>query len=336
MELATLRRARLATTLVEQVGASAYGTTVSVAVHDPSDVDAVQDWCLRTGNSVYAVHSDAVEVFVGPFPESAAGLAADRRPGYRLWLYTNMHCNLACDYCCVESSPRTAPELLELAVVRELLEQAADIGVQELYLTGGEPFLHPDIVEIVTLCAAARPTVVLTNGMLFRGSRLERLDAIPRSDVVLQVSVDSATPQRHDEHRGAGSWERAVSGVRTARSMGFRVRLATTVVAGATHEERAFADLCSSLEVDATDSIVRRVARQGSATEGILISRPTVVPEVCVTAGGIWWHPVAARDATMRVADSPLDLREAVASVTSEFLGYRRAGDILAASFPCA
>ena len=39
--------------------------------------------------------------------------------------------------------------------------------------------------------------------------------------------------------------------------------------------------------------LVRRVARQGEATRGVVVSRATVVPEVCVTADGVYWHPVA-------------------------------------------
>ncbi len=34
-------------------------------------------------------------------------LPPSARPGSRLWIYTNVDCNLACDYCCVRSSPRT-------------------------------------------------------------------------------------------------------------------------------------------------------------------------------------------------------------------------------------
>jgi len=65
---------------------------------------------------------------------------ADRRPGFRLWVYTNFHCNLACDYCCVESSPSAAPRVIAVDEFERLVGEAVDAGVAELFLTGGEPF----------------------------------------------------------------------------------------------------------------------------------------------------------------------------------------------------
>ena len=53
--------------------------------------------------------------------------------------------------------------------------EAIDAGVSELILTGGEPFLLPDLDQIVAVCTAALPTTLLTNGMLFRGRRLATL-----------------------------------------------------------------------------------------------------------------------------------------------------------------
>ena len=82
--------------------------------------------------------------------------------------------------------------------------------------------------------------------------------------------------------------------------------------------------------------IVRRVAQQGVATRGIVISRATVVPEVCVTGRGVYWHPVAATDPAMQVHDHLDDLPGAVSEIRREFLDYRRRGEVLAATFPCA
>jgi len=60
-------------------------------------------------HEVNEVLRQAVEVVRGRIADPIEALPAEQRPGYRLWIYTNFHCNLACDYCCVESSPRTDP-----------------------------------------------------------------------------------------------------------------------------------------------------------------------------------------------------------------------------------
>jgi pyruvate-formate lyase-activating enzyme len=332
----TVATARLAIRLVEQVGAAAAGTTVLVGVDGPDDVAVVDRWCRQSGNSVLAVHDDAVEVYRGRLSDPSSTIPADRMPGRRLWLYSNFHCNLACDYCCVSSSPRADPRVLPVDVVRRAVDEGVGAGVVELYLTGGEPFLHPDIATVVSMCAAAGPTVVLTNGMLFRGRGLRALDDLPRDDVTLQISVDSPTPELHDLHRGRGSWQRAIDGVATARSLGFHVRLAATLEATASRAERALAELCTRLGLSSSETVVRRIAHQGMATRGVVVSRATVVPEVCVTAEGVYWHPVAATDPQMLVTPDLSPLGKAIDSIREEFLDHRRRGDLLAAAFPCA
>lgn len=131
----------------------------------------------------------------GEAPAEADGeaTAESHRPiGSRLWLYTNFDCNLRCDYWCVRSSPKAPRRALGLERVRRIASEAVMLGVGEIFVTGGEPFLLKDIGDILTACAAAVPTTVLTNGMLFVGRRLETLRALPRDRLTLQVSLDSA------------------------------------------------------------------------------------------------------------------------------------------------
>ena len=63
-------------------------------------------------------------------------------------------------------------------VCKGLLSEAAQLGVSEIFVTGGEPFLLADIAEILAACAAAAPTTVLTNGMLFAGRGLDALRSL--------------------------------------------------------------------------------------------------------------------------------------------------------------
>src|SRR5262249_14372556 len=154
---------------------------------------------------------------------------AGRPVGSRLWLYANFDCNLCCDYCCVRSSPKAPRRALGLERVRRIASEAAALGGGEVFVTGGGPFLLPDIGDILASCAAAAPTTVLTNGMLLAGRRLEILRALPRDRLTLQISLDSPTPERHERHRGKGTWARAWRGIARARAEGFRVRLPATL-----------------------------------------------------------------------------------------------------------
>ena len=76
---------------------------------------------------------------------------------------------------------RGAARALGVERVRRIATEAAELGVSEIFVTGGEPFLLRDIGRILAACAAAAPTTVLTNGMLFAGRRLETLLSLPRT-----------------------------------------------------------------------------------------------------------------------------------------------------------
>src|SRR5919109_2186678 len=84
-------------------------------------------------------------------PEVRPLAVLDTRPplGSRLWLYTNFDCNLACDYCCARSSPRAAARRLPLDVARRACEEFAGLGGRQILLTGGEPFLDPELPGLV-------------------------------------------------------------------------------------------------------------------------------------------------------------------------------------------
>src|SRR6266576_2639744 len=190
----------------------------------------LEAWCRFTRNTLVDTTVEAGRMrWMIRCGEAPANAGADRPVGSRLWLYTNFDCNLHCDYCCVRSSPKAQRRELGLARVQRIAREAAELGVQEIFVTGGEPFLLEDIGDILLSCAAAAPTTVLTNGMLFAGRRIESLRALPRDRIVLQISLESATPERHDLHRGAGTWMRTRQGIGRARAQGFRVRLAATV-----------------------------------------------------------------------------------------------------------
>lgn len=209
-------------------------------------------------------------------------------------------------------------------------------GVTELLLTGGEPFLLPELDRIVAHCAGVLPTTLLTNGMLFRGHRLDTLRAMPRDRLALQISLDSATPGLHDAHRGAGTWDRAVAGIRTAVGEGFTVRVAATLTTDDRHEEAELRMFLDSLGIRRHDQVVRPLAREGAAENGLELTTETLIPEITVTAGGVYWHPVAADDEEQLVTRDIFPLDAAVDLVRERYRGYREHADAAARSFPCA
>src|ERR1700746_1697985 len=207
--IATLRRCRPGDLLAVVSSEADLGT----------DLEA---WCRFTRNAMIDTTVEAGRTrWVIRCGEAPANADPDRPVGSRLWLYTNFHCNLHCDYCCVRSSPSAPRRELGLARVRRIAREGAELGRKGFFVTGGEPFLLEDIGEILAACAAAAPTTVLTNGMLFSGRQVAPLRSLRRDRGSMQTSLDSPTPEPHDRHRGPGTRARAWEGIKRARAEGF-------------------------------------------------------------------------------------------------------------------
>ena len=315
------------------------GDLVAVVGDEQSVGPELETWCRFTGNPLLETTTEKGRlrwVFrCGAVPVPAGVPVDDNRPvGSRLWLYTNFDCNLHCDYCCVRSSPTAPRRELGLARVQLIAREAGELGVKEIFVTGGEPFLLEDISDILLSCAAAAPTTVLTNGMLFAGRRIESLRALPRDRIILQISLDSPTPELHDLHRGPGTWARTCEGIQRARAHGFRVRLAATVSTDA--EAEAFRQFLDEEKVAAQDRVIRRIALRGSASDGVAVSRADLVPEVTITADGVYWHPVGAEDSDLLVTRDIFPLAESFAAVRRAFDREGEHAHKLARIFNCA
>lgn len=271
----------------------------------PADLAA---WCVLTGHALLA-------------PLVVRKGSADIEPeppdlGTRLWLYSNFDCNLACDYCCAQSSPRAAARRMPVDMARDAVTEFVADGGREVMITGGEPFLHPDLAGLVGAVIDHVPTTILTNAMVFHtGNRRRVLEDLDRDRVVLQISLDSATPMLHEEHRGAGSFAKARAGITLARSLGFRVRIATTVDASSVDDIAALTELLDAEGILPDDRLVRRVARQGFADIGVALTRDDLYPEPTVAIDGVWWHPVGITDPALKVTEHPLPVSAAVAEM---------------------
>ena len=311
------------------------GTLVAVVGDKASVGPELETWCRFTGNALLEATTESHRMRWVFRCGNNATLGEDSRPvGSRLWLYTNFDCNLHCDYCCVRSSPTAPRRELGLARVKQIASEGRELGVKEIFVTGGEPFLLDDIDEILIACADAAPTTVLTNGMLFTGRRVETLSALPRDRIVLQISLDSATPDLHDRHRGPGTWARTQEGIQRARELGFRVRLAATVSSDDEAEE--FHHFLDEEKIVKEDRVIRRIALRGVAREGVAVTRTDLVPEVTITTEGVYWHPVGAEDNDLLVTRQIFPLSESFAAVRRAFDLEREHANKLATIFNCA
>lgn len=236
---------------------------------------------------------------------------------WKLWLYTNYDCNLSCTYCVAYSTPRTPRRALGLPTVQRLVDEAVELGFGEVFFTGGEPFILPDIYPMLAYAGERLPATVLTNAMLFKGSRLEKLRAVNSPNLRVQVSLDGARPAQHEAYRGAGSWAPTVAGIRRLLDAGFHVRLSTTETpANRDHLD----EICAyhrELGIPEQDHFVRPLAKRGFSTAGVEVDKTTLAPELTVNVDGVFWHPLST-DADMLVNEQVFPLICAVQALQEQ------------------
>jgi AdoMet-dependent heme synthase len=152
-----------------------------------------------------------------------------------LWVQvTGTWCNLQCVHCINASGPRDpwlAP--MEADAVRGWVNEAAELGVREIYFTGGEPFLHPEMLSLLAHALERAPTTVLTNGTLIDEPTADALAALAARapySLELRVSLDDPDRERNDAIRGRGAFERALRAIRRLEARGLLPILTATEV----------------------------------------------------------------------------------------------------------
>lgn len=180
---------------------------------------------------------------------STLAYAAPYRP-IVFWNLTRA-CNLACDHCYISAHPGADRSgELDTAAALALVDDLASAGVPLILLSGGEPLLRPDLLEIA---ARARDrgvaTALSTNGTLLDVAVARRL--IGAGVAYAGVSLDGATASTHDQIRGvAGAFDRAVTGIQACTDAGLRCGVRVTVTRANVDELEPLLDLAMELGVD--------------------------------------------------------------------------------------
>ena len=146
---------------------------------------------------------------------------------------TTKACLLACRHCRARAIHRGLPGELSHEESLRLIDQLTEFGepYPALLLTGGDPLMRDDFFELIDhakrvglyVAVAASVTPRLTN---------ETMSEMKTMGVdIMSLSLDGATPETHDRLRGVrGTWQHTLDALRTAREVGLRTQINTTVM----------------------------------------------------------------------------------------------------------
>lgn len=154
-------------------------------------------------------------------------------------------CNFRCQYCMPEGEDLNYVLQQNLLTQQELItllqEVFIPVGFTRFRLTGGEPLIRPDVVNIVSAIARFPETQDLsmtTNAFLLAGMAQPLYDAGLRR---VNISLDSLEPETFDQivgNRGRSRWQQVWNGIQTAHQVGFSpLKLNVVVIPGVNDHE---------------------------------------------------------------------------------------------------
>ena len=139
-------------------------------------------------------------------------------------------CNFRCKHCSVKRfQGEKEDRYFKLDDIKELSRQADEMGLAHMVITGGEPLLFHDFDDVVAAIDPQKFYITSdTNGWFLDARKAKHLKSIGVDKI--QLSLDSLSPEEHDEFRRAkGSHERAMRAIDAALDAGLSIILSTVV-----------------------------------------------------------------------------------------------------------
>jgi len=162
------------------------------------------------------------------------------------------NCNFRCGYCVpAEGLPCSQRDLLTPKEISRIGRIACELGFCKFRLTGGEPLLRKDIIEITQGLAELYPQpqiAMTTNGYLLK----EKLTGLKKAGLThLNISLDSLDPKRFESLTRKDVFHRVWNNILSALDAGFQVKINVVVLRGMTAEDiLQFVRLAQEKEVE--------------------------------------------------------------------------------------
>jgi len=123
-------------------------------------------------------------------------------------------CNLKCKHCYIERNPyKNEEDFIQLDKIKFALTTIKNKELKSIYLTGGEPLLHPDFNQILRMCLKVSNVTVMSNGIMINDKKarfLRKIDDESRFETIYRISLDSINEIENDNIRGRGSFRKAI------------------------------------------------------------------------------------------------------------------------------
>lgn len=166
----------------------------------------------------------------------------------RIFIELTRKCNLKCEHCYNESSINTSePNMLNLNEIRNIIDQACELGIWQFDVTGGEVFLRDDLFDILEYAKEkGMITSVFSNLTIINENQINKFKNLNIKKFI--TSIDAYQNKTHDLFRGVkGSLSKTIKNIRLLKNNGFDVTV--NIVLGP-HNEHEIPDLINYLNME--------------------------------------------------------------------------------------
>lgn len=259
---------------------------------------------------------------------------------HTLWFNTGTLCNLTCENCYIESSPRNDRlAYLSAAEVKSYLDELEreHLPTKLIGFTGGEPFMNRELPAMLEdVLSRGLEAMVLTNAMKpMHHVKQALLDLRQRygGRLTIRVSVDHYSKELHEAERGAATWQPTIDGLVWLARNGFNVHVAGRHFSGESETElragyaRLFAELALEIDAESSVSLVlfpemdARVDVPEITTACWRILRKSPDSVMCSSARMVIKRKGAARPAVVACTLLPYDRQFELGNTLAEAMG---------------
>ncbi|WP_397386014.1 radical SAM protein, partial [Prosthecobacter sp.] len=172
----------------------------------------------------------------------------EERPFLVFWEITRA-CALACRHCRAEAQSHRHPDELNREESSRLIRQLAELNPPMLILTGGDPLMRTDALDLVREATAAGLHVGLSPSATARLMNADFAEIKAAGVDRISLSLDGASRETHDAFRGVkGTFDRTIAAVHRAHAADLSVQINTTLTRGNLREYEAFKKLMFELK----------------------------------------------------------------------------------------
>ncbi len=170
-----------------------------------------------------------------------------------LYFYLTEGCNLKCRHCWINPTFKSTKDpgtTLDPDLFKRIMQEAKPLGLHTVKLTGGEPLLHPQFLDILSIIQKEDMAFILeTNGLLCNTFVADTIASLKKPFVA--VSLDGSNAATHEWVRNVpGSFDKAIQGIKNLVRAGIKTQIIMSVLRKNVKQIEAVLHLAEELEVE--------------------------------------------------------------------------------------